>query len=163
MIVRKGNGSTIEAPEVTFDRLFNPEEFFTGVPAMRRTFNSLFDAMLRPPTVTEYGYSTPAVDLYRKDGAYVIECALPGLKKEDVTIEIESNVITIAGHYSKEEKEESKRYHFRELRRGSFNRSISFPDSIDPDKVTATFDKGMLKIEVQALSPAKTKKVEIKG
>jgi HSP20 family protein len=162
MIVRKDNGATLEAPETVFDRLFNPEEFFTNVPTLRRSFNSLFDAMLRPPTPKEYTYSVPAIDLYRKDGTYVIECALPGLKKENVSIEIEANVITISGKYRHEEKED-KRYHYRELRRGSFSRSVSFPENIDADKVKASFDEGMLKIEVQALMPSATKKVEITG
>ncbi|HLW37250.1 MAG TPA: Hsp20/alpha crystallin family protein [Candidatus Eremiobacteraceae bacterium] len=161
MIVRKGNGATLDAPETVFERFFGPEEFFTDVPSIRRSFNSLFDTMLRPSVSKDYTYSVPAIDLYRKDGTYMIECALPGLRKEDVNIEIEANVLTISGKYRHEEKEEDKRYHYRELRRGSFSRSVSFPDNIDPDKVKASFDKGMLKVEVQALTPAKTKKIEI--
>ncbi len=163
MIVRNGNGATLEAPNTAFDRLFEVEDFFNGVPALRRSFNSLFDAMLRPGVLKESDYSIPALDLYRKEGSYFIECALPGMKKEDVTIDIEANVITISGKYNKEEQEDDKRYHYRELRRGSFSRSVTFPDNIEVDKVKANFDKGMLTIELPAIAPTKAKKVEIKG
>ena len=68
----------------------------------------------------------------------------------------------MTGTYKKEEKEDDKRYHYRELRRGSFVRSMTFPEDIDPDKVTAMFERGLLKIEIPSLRPAPTQKVAIK-
>ncbi|MBV8339837.1 MAG: Hsp20/alpha crystallin family protein, partial [Candidatus Eremiobacteraeota bacterium] len=61
-----------------------------------------------------------------------------------------------------EEKDAGKRHHYRELRRGGFVRSMTFPEDIDPAKVTAAFDSGLLKIEIPSLRPAPTQKVAIK-
>jgi len=93
----------------------------------------------------------------------MLDVALPGLDKKDITIEVEGNCLTISGTYAaeKEEDEKNKRYHYREVRRGSFSRAVTFPEDIDPDKVVATFDRGMLKIEIPSLRPAPKQKVAI--
>jgi len=104
----------------------------------------------------------PPMDLYFKDGKYTVDVALPGIDKQDVDIEIEGNRITVSGKFTVEEKEDGKRYHYRELWRGNFVRSMTFPEQIDPAKVTAAFDRGLLKIEIPSLRPAPTQKVAIK-
>jgi HSP20 family molecular chaperone IbpA len=144
-----------------FDDFFTTDPF-GALTSVRSLFNSMLDSTLRPRGFQ--GYMLPAMDLYNKDGTYVVEVALPGLDKKDVSIDVDGNCLTVSGKYSKEteETEKDKRYHYRELRKGSFSRSVSFPENIDPAKVNATFDTGMLKIEIPALRPAETKKIGIK-
>lgn len=142
------------------------EEFFPGDPfatltSWRRTMNALLDSALRTPALADY--SLPAMDLYNKDGAYVVEMALPGLDKKDVTVEVEGNCLTVSGKYPTQipEIEKEKAYHHRELRKGQFSRSITFPEDIEPTKVVANFDRGILKIEIPSLRPIEPKKVPI--
>lgn len=139
------------------------DEFFSTDPAttMTRRMNWLLDSH-RPGRFPEY--VLPALDLYNKNGSYFIEVALPGLDKKDVEVEIEGNCMAISGKYEseKEEEQKDKRYHYRELRRGQFSRTVTFPEEIDPARVAATFDRGILKVEIPSLRPAAPKKVAIK-
>jgi HSP20 family protein len=142
------------------------EEFFTGDPfatlaTWRRGMNALLDSALRVPALVDY--SLPAMDLYNKDSAYVVEMALPGLDKKDISIEVEGNRLTVSGKYQIEtpEVEKEKAYHHRELRRGQFARSITFPEDIEAAKVIANFDRGILKIQIPSLRPVEPKKVAI--
>jgi HSP20 family protein len=143
-----------------FDRFFDIEDPFTGLTSVRRTMNSLLDSVMLPKYRDEF--SVPAMDVSAKGGTYTVEVALPGLDKKDINIEIEGNRLTVSGNYAKEEKEDDKRYHYRELRRGLFSRSMTFPEDIDPNTVTATFERGLLKIEIPSLRPAPTQKIAIK-
>jgi HSP20 family protein len=143
-----------------FDRFFDVTDPFNELSSARRTMNSLLDTFMVPSRRVDY--SVPAMDLFLKDGKYTVEMALPGLEKKDINIEIEGNRLTVSGDFTKEEKEDDKRYHYRELRRGSFLRSMTFPEDIDSEKVTAAFDRGLLKIEIPSLRPAPTQKVAIK-
>jgi len=142
------------------------EEFFAGDPfasltTWRRDMNALLDSALRIPALADY--SLPAMDLYNKDGTYVLEMALPGLDKKDVTIQVEGNCLTVAAKYATEtpEVEKAKAYHYRELRKGQFSRSITFPEDIEPGKVVANFDRGILKIQIPSLRPTEAKKIAI--
>ena len=118
------------------------------------------DSVMRPVTLKEF--SVPALDLYFRDGTYTLEVAMPGLEKRDINIEIDGNCLTISGTYAKMEEDNDKRFHYRELRRGSFSRSVTFPENIDSEKVAATLDRGVLKIEIPSLRPAQPQKVAIK-
>ncbi|MBV8668839.1 MAG: Hsp20/alpha crystallin family protein [Candidatus Eremiobacteraeota bacterium] len=143
-----------------FDRFFDIADPFSDLSSVRRTMNSLLDSVMLP--APRHEIVVPAMDLYFKDGRYTIEVALPGIDKKDVDIEIEGNRLTVSGKFAAEEKDAGKRYHYRELRRGGFVRSMTFPEDIDPAKVTAAFDSGLLKIEIPSLRPAPTQKVAIK-
>jgi HSP20 family protein len=148
-----------EAIRPFFENFFEIEPF-AELTSARRTVNTLLDSFMRPPRFQEL--SVPAMDLYKKDGSYVIEVALPGLDKKDIAIEIEANCLTITGKYAVKEEELDKRYHYRELRRGDFSRSVTFPEAIEADQVVADFDKGMLKILIPSLKLVEPKKVAIK-
>lgn len=143
-----------------FERFFDIADPFSELTSVRRTMNSLLDSVMLPGLRREV--AVPAMDLYFKDGKYIATVALPGIDKKDVDIHIEGNRLTVSGKFAQEEKEDDKRYHYRELRRGSFVRSMTFPEDIDPAKVTATFDRGLLTIEIPSLRPAPSHKVAIK-
>jgi HSP20 family protein len=84
--------------------------------------------------------------VYFRNGTYTVDVVLPGLEKKDVNIEIEGKCLTVSS----------------ELRRGGFSRSVIFPEDIDSETVEATFDHGVLKIEIPSLRPAQPQKVAIK-
>lgn len=164
---RRANGGTsVATPESILDRFFEGGwDPFSEIANLRRTMNSLFDSALLPAvsgSVTT-GAWVPAIDVYEKDGNFVVECALPGLKKEDVEIEVDENSLTISAKHKEEKVDENARYHYRELRRGAFSRRLTFPHEIDPDKVTADYADGMVKITLPASKVHQAKKVAIKG
>jgi HSP20 family protein len=157
--------STLMNP--TREELARPffDEFVIGDPfgaltSIRKSIDSMLDATLRSRVFEDQ--TLPAMDLYFKEGKYIVELALPGLDKKDVNIEVEGNGLTISGTYGKEIQTEEKRYHYRELRRGSFSRSVTFPENLDPAKIVATMEAGLLKIEIPSFRPAEPKKVAIK-
>jgi len=157
--------STLMNP--TREELVRPffDEFVIGDPfgaltSVRKSIDSMLDATLRSRVFEDQ--TLPAMDLYFKEGTYIVELALPGLDKKDVSIEVEGNCLTISGTYGKEARAEEKRYHYRELRRGSFSRSVTFPENLDPAKIVAAMEAGVLKIEIPSFRPVEPKKVAIK-
>jgi HSP20 family protein len=90
----------------------------------------------------------PNVDVIEKDGAFELHVALPGLKKEDVELDIADNVLTLKGERKlKSEKEEGRYYSF-ETQYGTFKRSFKLPKNVDQTKVNASFQDGILKIDL---------------
>jgi HSP20 family protein len=129
---------------------------------VRRTMNSLLDSALDPSTgMTKW--TSPAIDLYEKDGKYVVEAAIPGLRKDDIQIEISDNRLTLTARKLEEREEKNERYHYREVRRGGFARSIVFPQDINADQVDAEYKDGMLRVTVPMEKPVEAKKIAIKG
>lgn len=163
-LITKTNGqeTTLPTPGM-FDTFFSPEVVrwpFPELTSFRRTMNSLLDNVMLPDTST----LAPAMDVYEKDGNYIVETAIPGFKKEDINIEIADNRLTVHGKKAEEKMDEAKgRYHYRELRRGTFSRTVAFPADIDIEHVEASYESGILKIVLPPIKPAPSKKVAIKG
>lgn len=104
----------------------------------------------------------PAVDIYQDKDNVVVEASLSGIDPEKVDISIENDVLTISGHT--EEKQETKRedYYRKEIREGSFSRSIILPMNVKGDQAEAHYEKGVLKITLPKAEEAKPKKISIK-
>lgn len=103
----------------------------------------------------------PAVNVYEKDGAYIVECALPGYKKDDIKVEARGDQVLITGTYSEEKTEDKNRYHRREMRQGSFARTIDLPQEIDPERVTAKLENGVLQLTLHPTTAVKSKSIPI--
>lgn len=104
---------------------------------------------------------TPSLELSEKDGNYVVDMALPGFDPKNIDIEVSGNEITISGTY--ERKQEDRKTHYSEMQQASFTRTVVLPQEIDADKVTASFEHGMLHVTAPPIAPVKAKKVAIKG
>ena len=107
----------------------------------------------------------PAMDLAEKDGEYEITAELPGMDEKNVEIKLSDGVLTIKGEKSEEKEEKDKEYHLSERRYGSFQRSFQVPDSVDADKIEATFAKGLLTVKLPKTAEAKksAKKINVKA
>ena len=103
----------------------------------------------------------PAMDVVEEKDHYVVQLDLPGLGKDDIEVTFEDGVLTIKGEKKSETEEKKKDYYFRERRFGSFTRSFRIPDSIDEDKIKATFDKGVLEVVLPKRPEAKAKSKKI--
>jgi HSP20 family protein len=105
----------------------------------------------------------PALDLYETEGKYTVEIAVPGYDPKEINVEVSGNALTVSGqHVETTEKKEAK-YHRKEMRRGSFSRTVTLPQDIDSETVEADIQKGVLKIELSPIKPIAAKKVAIKG
>lgn len=106
---------------------------------------------------------TPLVDLVDTDGEYAVTAELPGVKPEDVEVDVEDNVLTIKGEKKEERKEETKTRRIYEREYGSFERSFTLPRSVDPDQVRAEFKSGVLTVHLPKREEAMGRKIEIES
>ncbi|HXF94428.1 MAG TPA: Hsp20/alpha crystallin family protein [Nitrospiraceae bacterium] len=110
-------------------------------------------------TVAEW---SPLVDITEDDKEYLIKAELPEVKKEDVKLTIEDNVLSISGERKYEKEEKGRKYHRMERAYGSFMRSFTLPDDADGSKVSAEYKDGVLKVHVPKSEKAKPKAIEVK-
>ncbi len=137
------------------------------IATIQNEMNRLFNVFFEAPTGAGDGHNQslrrwiPAMDLVETEDDFVLRADLPGLSEQDVNIELEDNVLTISGA-RKAEHEERKEGHYRvERASGSFARSLTLPEGVDPDRVQASFDKGVLEVRVPKPEQRKPRKVTI--
>ena len=105
---------------------------------------------------------SPLVDITEDDKEYLIKAELPDMKKEDVRLTVENEVLTISGERTFEKEEQGKKYHRTERAYGRFVRSFSLPEDADGNKVSADYKDGMLHVHLPKSQKAKPKTIEIK-
>ena len=129
---------------------------------MNRLFNTFFD---QPAPTSRGGVPTrrwiPAMDLVETGDHYVLRADLPGLSDEDVTIQLQDNVLTVSGERKAEHETQQEGYYRLERAFGDFSRSVTLPDGVDPDAVQAHFDRGVLEIRIRKPEQKKPRHVQI--
>ena len=145
--------------------IWNPEKWQTGrdLVSLQREMDRLFDRFSShfPTLPTNKGFDfVPACDVEETDTQYVFKMDAPGMKKEDLKVELVDNVLTISGEH-KEEKREGKKKRITERYQGRFERSFSLPNSSDSTKIEANFADGVLHIAVHKAAAAKAKQIPI--
>lgn len=93
-------------------------------------------------------FFTPRVDVTESDKAFEVNVALPGLKKEDINIEVKNDLLTISGERKMKNENNDSKYHLVETYYGKFSRTFSLPENVAGEGVSAEFTDGILKIEV---------------
>jgi HSP20 family protein len=139
-------------------------EFSTLQNEMNRLFNTVFDA----PASGGNGGQTmrrwmPAMDLLETDDHFVLRADLPGMSEEDVSIELEDTTLTVSGQRKAQHEERREGAYRVERAFGSFSRSLTLPQGVDPESVTASFDKGVLEVRVPKPEQRKPKRIAIGG
>jgi HSP20 family protein len=122
-------------------------------PAVRR------DSDKEALTVAEW---SPLVDISEDEKEYLIKAEIPEMKKEDIKISVEDNVLSISGERKYEKEEKGKKYHRVERAYGRFLRSFTLPDDADGSKVGAEYKDGVLKVHLPKSEKAKPKTIEVK-
>jgi HSP20 family protein len=115
---------------------------------------------------TTRGALSLPIDVIESPTAYAVKASLPGVKPEDVDVQIQQEQLTISGVYKEEEREPQgteaqSRYHIRERRQGRFYRAISLPGGVNAGKTTAAFEHGVLTVNVPKAEEAKPRRVAI--
>jgi HSP20 family protein len=135
---------------------------FRDVLSLQNRLNSLFQEYNRGEgdALTTAAF-VPPVDVYEDEHKIVLKLEVPGLKESDLDIQIENNVLTVKGErkFEKEEKEEN--FHRIERRYGSFYRSFTIPNTVNPDSVKASYEAGVLKVELEKRAEAKPKQIKV--
>lgn len=137
---------------------------FRDVLTLQNRLNSMFQDYNRGQesgdTLTAASF-VPPVDIYEDDHSIVLKLEVPGMKQEDLDIQLENNNLTVRGErkFDKEEKEEN--FHRIERRYGSFYRSFTIPNTVNPESVKADYDAGVLRIQLEKRPEAKPKQIKV--
>lgn len=114
------------------------------------------------PTPSSGGDWMPAVNVEETREELVLTAELPGMKRDDVEIEVENNILTIRGERTEERTEgEEKKYHLWERHYGSFQRSFTLPRTVRSDEISADYENGLLRIRMPKAAEAQTRRIEI--
>ena len=122
--------------------------------------NSFFDDSLN--TSFPMLQADLAIDVYEKKGNVVAEMSLPGVQEADIDISIEDELLTISGQREEETETNGKDYYSKEIKRGSFTRTVRLPRIIDADKAVAEYKNGVLKVKMPIVEGAKEKTVKVR-
>jgi HSP20 family protein len=132
--------------------------------SLRQAMDRLFeDSFVRPPgwgSGSLDGLGLP-VDVSMTAEELVIEAQLPGVKLEDVDITVENGRLTIRAETGAERSEDNGDFLIREIRRGSFNRTLNLPSGLEPDKAAATFEDGILTLRIPKAEEVKPRQIRI--
>ena len=135
-------------------------EFSTLQDRMNRLFRDSYGPEGREEALTSTSFAPP-VDVYEDEHNLSLKIEVPGIDEKDIDVRIENNVLTVHGErkFEKEEKEEN----FRRVERqyGSFTRTFTLPSTVDGEKVSANYDKGILKITLPKKAEAKPKQIKV--
>lgn len=132
---------------------------------MERRFEDIFGRSVMPALwrrmQTEEKALTPAIEVFEKEDMYVVKAELPGTKQEDIDVSVVGDTLTIRGEKKAETEIKEENYICRESSYGSFHRSISLPSNINPQKIEANFEDGVLEINLPKAAEVKAKKVSV--
>jgi HSP20 family protein len=140
---------------------WNPGRGMTGLQDEMNLLLGDFFGVDKRGEETDFIRWAPRVDILEQDGGYELVADLPGLKKEDIKIEIEDNVLTLRGEKKLEEEKKDKSYRLCERYYGEFVRTFALPENVDRDGIVAGFKDGVLKLEIPKTEKAKPKQIEV--
>ncbi len=151
----------IREPELYFDSIHQELNNF-----LRDTF--MTNAFANPLNVRKVTTWRPAIEVKQSDKCYKVKVQLPGVKKDDIEVELDNDFMTITAEIQEEKEEKSEeeknaRYHTSEFRYGKYKRTISFDSPIKPEECKAEYKDGLLTIKVpkQNVEQTKPRKIEI--
>jgi HSP20 family protein len=107
-------------------------------------------------------FSVPAVDVREHENDILVQAELPGVDMEDIDVSVSSNVLTIKGEKKSEDEKKEEGYYYRESWSGAFQRSVTLPDTVDPDKVDAKMKDGVLRLSFPKKEEVKPRQISIK-
>jgi HSP20 family protein len=140
---------------------------FRGFMDTQGEINRMLDDMLgglsrRPARQPERW--APATDVLSRDGDLVLRAELPGVKQEDVDVTLSNGVLTISGERRDEQEKKGAGYHTRELRYGTFSRSMRIPDNLGSEDIHARFEDGVLEVTLKgAAAVQEPQRIQVEG
>jgi HSP20 family protein len=137
---------------------------FSDIEDMERHMDRMFSEPLWPSLwsrVPEAKAWLPDLDVFEKDGKFVVKAELPGMEEKDIDVSLEGDILTIKGEKKAEKEVTEKDYYRCERSYGSFFRSVPLPSSVDKGKVEASYNNGVLEVTLPKIAEAQPKKVKV--
>ena len=131
--------------------------------SLRDAMDRLFDDAFTRPLSIRDAWSVPAIDMYQTDDEIVVKASLPGIKPDEVQINVTGEVLTLKGEIKHEEDKKEKAWHIHEQRYGSFERSVALPTDVVADKAKAEFENGILTITLPKAEEVKPRTITVKA
>jgi len=133
--------------------------------SLRHQMNHFFDDVFRPVGRNDSRLSVrncyPTVDIYDNDKNIIITAELPGIDKKDIVIDVKDGVLTLKGERSFDNEVKEKKYYRRERTFGKFERVFRLPADVDPEKISADYKDGILKIDIPKPEEQKPKQITV--
>ncbi len=136
-------------------------ELNTITDRMNRLFQDSFGQTGRGEEGLVTANFVPAVDIYEDEHSVTVKMEVPGIEQKDIDVRLENNTLTVRGERKFEKDEKEENFHRIERRYGSFYRAFTLPNTLDPDKVQADYDNGVLKIKLAKKAEAKPKQIKV--
>jgi HSP20 family protein len=131
---------------------------------MNRLFNEFFGRGGGTEEGTWFSGSwSPPVDIYETDQELVLKAELPGFSKDDISIELKENTLSIRGERKREDEVKEGNYHRMERVYGAFQRSFMLPTTVEQDKVRASYKDGILELQLPKVPAAQPKRIAVSG
>jgi HSP20 family protein len=127
---------------------------------LQNQMNRLFDSALQGNSNGTTSW-VPAADIYESDEDLIVNLDLPGVDPKMVDLRVENNVLTVRGERQFEQKQNTENYHRVERSYGAFGRSFTLSTSVNPEKIRATYQSGVLSIVLPKAEAAKPRKIQI--
>ena len=140
---------------------FEPfRELSTLQERINRAFRESYNGADRDDSLTTSSFA-PAVDVYEDEHQVALKIEVPGIDEKDIDVQVENNVLTVHGERKIEKEEKEENYRRVERQYGSFTRTFTLPQTVDTEKVSAIYDKGVLKIALPKKAEAKPKQIKV--
>src|SRR5580658_3949882 len=134
---------------------------FREVVALQNRVNSLFRDLNEGQDTVAAASFAPAVDIYEDTKKVVLKLEVPGIDEKDLDIRVENQTLTVKGERKFEAEEKEQNFHRIERRYGSFYRAFTLPTTVDTESVQASYNAGVLKLELAKKPEAQPKQIKI--
>ena len=134
---------------------------FREVVALQNRVNSLFREMNDDDSPLTTASFVPAVDIYEDAKKVVLKLEVPGMEEKDLDVRVENNTLTVKGERKFEKDEKEENFHRIERRYGSFYRAFTLPSTVDTSNVQASYNAGVLKLELSKKPEAQPKQIKV--
>ena len=125
--------------------------------------NRAFDDFFNRSTIGSEGYGLVNLDMVQTEEDVIVKASVPGVKPDDLTISVTGDTLTIRGEVEEDQENYEDDYHIRELRAGSFARSVLLPGPVVADKAKAEFENGILRLTLPKAEEIKPKTITVKA
>ncbi|MFO7846162.1 MAG: Hsp20/alpha crystallin family protein [Balneolaceae bacterium] len=130
--------------------------------ASGRQFSDIMDEFFNDAIANQTSTFTPNINISETDDIVSIEVDIPGMKKEDIQLDIENGALTVRGERKNKREEDGRTFHRVETQYGTFERSFQLPDHVDEESVEATYNDGILQIDMKKKEEKLRKQIAIK-
>lgn len=133
------------------------------VSEVRSLMDRAFDDFFSRTPVTYDGIGLIDVNMLQTDDDVIVKASIPGVKPEDISISVSGDTLTLRGEIKEDQEFKDANYHIREMRQGSFARTMTLPVKVDSDKAKAEFENGVLSLTLPKAEDIKPKTITIKA